>query len=106
MSQTSLSMLQGLIARWKAKSPKFFSVISTITGILTFVVGVPTLITDLGIADLVPDHFNIVIAKVVGAASLAMFIISKLTVATPEATTKVLEEVSQGVDPKTASSGK
>lgn len=102
MASSSLSFLAELVARWKAKSPSFFKVITTISTILLFITGVPTLLEEFGVVDLIPANVNEVIVKVVAAAALATSIISKLTVATPDATERVLEKIDAGVPAEAA----
>ena len=97
----NLTFLQELIARWKAKSPTFFKVISTITAIAAFITGIPELLTEFGIV--LPDFLQAISNKTIAIATLVGFIISKLTVATPAATARVLEKVDEGVKPAVAS---
>src|SRR5690242_20382662 len=65
-----LSFLAELIARWKAKSPTFFKVITTLATITAFITGIPTLLNDFGVtlpAILVPfENKTIAIAAIVG----------------------------------------
>lgn len=85
----NLSVLQELIARWKAKSPKLFFYIQVVAAICFFVSGLPQLLIDLGIT--LPESLQVLASKIIGVASTVAFIISKLTVATPSETTKVLK---------------
>lgn len=99
-----LNFLQELIARWKAKQPNLFKWVTTISAILTFITGVPELLMEFGIA--LPEWALPFSNKVIAVASLAVSIISKLTVATPVATEKVLEDINSGATPKNAVAGK
>jgi hypothetical protein len=96
----NLGLIQQLIARWKAKSPKGFAIITNIALVLTIIVGIPTTLVQLGI-DL-PEAFDLVINKAVAGASLALAIVLKFTVATPVATERVLTQIDNGVNPETA----
>lgn len=93
----NLNWLQQFIARWKAKSPKGFAVITTIMFILGFITGIPQLLSLFPNIHL-PEAANGVLVKVVFYASVVSGIISKLTVATPAATEKVLTQIDNGVD--------
>ncbi len=88
-----LNFLQTLIARWKASSPLFFKVITTVTSIVGFITGIPLLLTDLGIS--LPAPVLAIENKVVTAAAFAMALIAKLTVATPSATNQVLQDTNK-----------
>lgn len=88
----TIKLLQEIIARWKATSPKFFKVITTISTILAIITGIPLFLAELGIADIIPPNISVVLVKIVSVATTVAAIISKLTVATPEATKEVLEK--------------
>lgn len=89
----TLSFIQELIARWKAESPKFFKIITTVTFVIALITGIPAFLSEIGVADLIPESINVVIVKIVAIASFVASIIAKLTVNTPEATEKVLQEI-------------
>lgn len=85
-----LTFLQQLIGRWKASSPAFFKVITTLSAITTFIVGIPMLLTDLGIT--LPSFLVSIESKTVLAATVAAGLISKLTVATPVSTNQAISK--------------
>lgn len=99
----NLTFLQELIARWKAKSPKFFKTITDIGVLLAFITGLPLLLDQLGIAQFLPDAVSGTLVKVVNVAAIVAAILGKLTVATPGATNRVLTKVNDGVRPDRAS---
>jgi len=99
----NLSWLQELVARWKAESPTFFKVISTISFICVFVTGIPMLLTQFGVN--VPEVISPTLQQIILVAGLVGGVISKLTVATPNATERILEKVDSGVKPKAAKLG-
>jgi fumarate reductase subunit D len=74
-----LNFLQTLIARLSNKSPKFFKVITTLSGITAFITGIPVLLTDLGVT--LPPVLLAVENKTIAIAAIAGGLISKLTVA-------------------------
>lgn len=97
----NLTFLQELIARWKAKSPTFFKVVSTITFIAAFITGIPELLTELGVT--LPEFLQVIANKAIAYAAIIGFIISRLTVDTPTATERVLTKIEAGTSPKEAS---
>lgn len=96
----NLNLLQQLIARWKAKSPKFFNAITTISTIALFITGVPELLQEFGVV--LPEAVAPFASKVIAWAALAVTIIGKLTVDTPQATNNVLKQIDDGVKPEKA----
>lgn len=95
-----LSVLQQLVARWKAKSPKLFVYITNISLVLAFITGIPELLYELGLAQIVvlPEVVN----KVILYSSIISSVIAKITVATPLATEKVLTQIAQGTESEIA----
>jgi hypothetical protein len=96
----NLTLIQKLIERFKAKSQKVYAIITKICLVLTIIVGIPTTLVQLGI-DL-PESFDLVINKAVSGAAFALAIVLKFTVATPAATSDVLEKIDNGVPAETA----
>lgn len=100
----NLSILQQLVARLKAKSPKLFQVITTISTIAAFVMGIPELLEQFSIT--LPEVVQPLASKAVAICSLIVAFISALTVDTPKATEAVLTDVNAGVKPANAVRGK
>lgn len=96
----TLSWLQQLIARWQAKSPKGFKIITNIALVCGLITGIPMMATALGLE--IPEVISPVLQKIIFYAALVGGIIAKLTVSTPAATEKVLEKVDAGIKPETA----
>ena len=96
----NLSILQQLVARLKAKSPKLFQAITTISTIAAFVTGIPELLDTFGI--LLPDAIAPLANKAIAICSTVVAFISALTVDTPQATTTVLKQIDDGVKPDKA----
>jgi hypothetical protein len=88
-----LNFLQQLIARWKASSPTFFKVITTLSAITAFITGIPMLLTDLGVN--LPSFLVAFENKTVAIAATVGALIAKLTVATPSATNQVLNDTTK-----------
>ena len=85
-----LSFLQQLVARLKAKSPFFFKVITTLSGVTAFITGIPVLLTDFGVTQL-PAIVTTFENKTIAIAAIVGGVISKLTVDTPD-TKQVLKD--------------
>lgn len=100
----NLTFLQELIARWKAKSPKGFSIVASIAGILLVIAGLPTLLSTLNII-LSANIDNILITAAdisKGILAVLAVLIPNLTVSTPTLTDKVLTKIQDGTPPKLA----
>lgn len=99
----NLNILQQLIARLRAKSPKLFQVITTISAIAAFVTGIPELLDHFGVV--LPEALAPLANKAVAICATIVTVISSLTVDTPKATKNVITNVASGVDPDVAKRG-
>lgn len=96
----NLTFLQQLIARLKAKSPKFFKIITTLAAIVAFITGIPFLLQTFGVT--LPAAIAPFASKLIAIAAIVGGIIAKLTVDTPVATNSVLKQIDSGVSSATA----
>ena len=87
----SFGILQELYARYVAKSPKLFRIITNISLICVFITGLPEMLELLNIE--LPENISFIKNKVILVASIVSALISKLTVDTPEATSLVLKKM-------------
>ena len=76
--QMFLSFLADLVKRFVAPTPKFFTILRNISGLLTLVIGLPAFIEGAGFT--LPDVIHDISSKTFGIITLTIFFISQLTV--------------------------
>lgn len=72
------AFLKELVQRLGQKMPAFFTVLAWISGIVTFITGLPEILTQLGIT--LPEAMQVIANKTIAIASSVGLFISLLTV--------------------------